>query len=265
MRGESTDRLTDPQSIDMDAANASKPPDEVAVLLPAAGAGRRLGGTPKQFRTLGEHPVLVQVLLLFEHHPSVGHAVVAAPTDRVTQVTDRLQAEGLSVLTAVVGGGDSRQASVRHALRAAPDPVDTVLVHDAARPFVSGAQVGAVLQGIEAEGAASLAIPVADTLRRGTDHHLGETVPRDNLYRMQTPQGFRRSWLEDAHRRAATEQDVATDDVALVQNVGHDVVPVPGSRRNFKITTPDDWALAQQLWPAWRDDPERTRGPSEST
>ena len=249
----------------MDAADPLGPPDEVAVLLPAAGAGRRLGGTPKQFRMLGDHPVLAQVLLLFEHHPSVGHAVVAAPTDRVTSVTDRLQAEGLSVLTAVVEGGDSRQASVRHALRAVPDPVTTVLVHDAARPFVSAAQVQAVLRRVQADGAASLATPVADTLRRGTDEQLGETVPRDDLYRMQTPQGFWRSWLEAAHRRAAAEGEEATDDVALVQNAGHDVVPVAGSRRNFKITTPDDWALAQQLWPAWREDPERTRLPSEST
>lgn len=248
----------------MDAADALRAPETIAVLLPAAGAGRRLGGTPKQFRMLGAHPVLVQVLLLFEHHPSVGHAVVAAPTDRVTPVTDRLQAEGLSVLTAVVEGGDSRQASVRHALRAVPDPVDTILVHDAARPFVSAAQVRAVLGRVQSDGAASLAIPVADTLRRGTDEELGETVPRDDLYRMQTPQGFRRAWLEAAHRRAATEGEEATDDVALVQNIGHDVVPVPGSRRNFKITTPEDWALAQQLWPAWRDDPNRTRLPADS-
>jgi 2-C-methyl-D-erythritol 4-phosphate cytidylyltransferase len=208
--------------------------------------------------------MLVQVLLLFEHHPSVGHAVVAAPTDQVTPLTDRLQSEGLSVLTAVVGGGDSRQASVRHALRAVPDPVETVLVHDAARPFVSAAQVRAVLTHVQTHGAASLAIPVADTLRRGTAEQLGETVPRNDLYRMQTPQGFRRSWLEAAHRHAAAEETLATDDVALVQNIGHDVVPVRGSRRNFKITTPEDWALAQQLWPAWHDDPDRTRLPSDA-
>jgi len=247
----------------MDAAEPPSPPEEVAVLLPAAGAGRRLGGTPKQFRTLGDHPVLVQVLLLFEQHPSVGHAVVAASSDRITQVTDRLRAEGLSVLTAIVEGGDSRQASVRHALRAVPTPVETVLVHDAARPFVSAAQVEAVLRAVEAAGAASLAVPVADTLRRATAETLGETVPRRDLYRMQTPQGFRRAWLEDAHRRAMGDEAGAPDDVALVQNLGHDVVPVTGSRRNFKITTPDDWTLAQQLWPAWKDDPARTRLPSE--
>ncbi|WP_103019140.1 2-C-methyl-D-erythritol 4-phosphate cytidylyltransferase [Salinibacter altiplanensis] len=239
----------------MDPADAR--PDDVAVLIPAAGKGRRLGGRPKQFRTLGEHPVLVQVLLSFERHPAVGHAVVAAPEDRVAEVTDRLEAEGLSVLTAVVRGGENRQASVRHALRAVPDPVDTVLVHDAARPFVAAAQVQAVVQASRADGAASLAVPVADTLRRGGDDQFGDTIPRSDLYRMQTPQGFRRGWLEQAHRRASSADGTATDDVALVQRLDREVVPVSGSRRNFKITTPDDWALARELWPGWKDAPER--------
>lgn len=241
----------------MDAAEARARSDEVAVLIPAAGRGRRLGGQPKQFRVLGEHPVLVQVLLSFERHPAVGHAVVAAPEDQVADVTDRLRAAGLSVLTAVVGGGADRQASVRHALRAVPDPVDAVLVHDAARPFVAAAQIGAVVQAVRADGAASLAVPVADTLRRGDGDRFGDTVSRRALYRMQTPQGFRRGWLEEAHRRAATDDVASTDDVALVQRVGHAVTQVSGSRRNFKITTPDDWTLAQQLWPSWRDAPER--------
>jgi len=250
----------------MDVADARARSDEVAVLIPAAGKGRRLGGQPKQFRTLGEHPVLMQVLLSFERHPAVGHAVVAAPEPRVTDVTDRLQAEGLSVLTAVVGGGADRQSSVRHALRAVPDPVDTVLVHDAARPFVAAAQVQAVVQAVRTDGAASLAVPVADTLRRGDADRLGDTISRDGLYRMQTPQGFRRAWLEHAHRRASSRDVTVTDDVALVQRLEHEVVPVSGSRRNFKITTPDDWALAQALWPTWKNAPERfDLSPSKST
>ncbi|PSQ73658.1 MAG: 2-C-methyl-D-erythritol 4-phosphate cytidylyltransferase [Bacteroidetes bacterium QH_9_64_21] len=241
----------------MTSVTESPTPDRVAVLVPAAGQGRRLGGTPKQFRTLGEHPLLVQVLLLFEQHPAVGHVVVAAPSGREGKVTDRLRTEGLSTLTAVVRGGEHRQASVRHALRAVPDPVDTVLVHDAARPFVSAAQVQAVVQAIREHGAAALAVPVADTLRRGGDGAFGDTIPRDDLYRMQTPQGARRAWLEEAHRQAVADDIVATDDVALVQRIGHDVHRVSGSRRNFKITTPEDWALAQHLWPAWTDDPDR--------
>jgi len=243
----------------MNGPDSASAPADVAVLVPAGGEGRRMGGTPKQFRTLGERPLLIQILLLFEQHPSVGHVVVAAPAGRVEAVTDRLRVEGLGTLTAVVEGGDSRQASVRHALRAVPDRVEVVLVHDAARPFVSVRQVGAVIEAVRVQGAASLAVPVADTLRRGADDIFGDTVSRDDLYQMQTPQGARRDWLETAHRRAAARGESATDDVALVQRAGHEVRLVPGHRRNFKITTAEDWALAQQLWAAWRDDPDRLR------
>ncbi len=237
--------------------------NEVAVLMPAAGEGRRLGGVRKQFRTLGERPLLVQVLLAFERHPRVGHLIVAVPEEHVREVSDRLQAEGLSKLTAVVSGGDSRQDSVRHALRAVPAPVEVVLVHDAVRPFVSASQIQKVIEGVREQGAAALAVPVVDTLRTAQDDVFGDTVPREDLYRMQTPQGFRRAWLEDAHRAAAEgEGPPATDDVSLVQRTDREVALVRGSRRNFKITTQADWHLAQQLWGSWVNDPERLSSPS---
>jgi len=243
----------------MPAPNPSNSAREVAVLVPAAGEGRRLGGDRKQFRTLGNRPLLVQVLHVFERHPDVGHLVVAVPENVVSDVSSRLQAEGLSALTAVVSGGDSRQASVRHALRAVPAPVEIVLVHDAVRPFVTGDEVRRVVRQTRTHGAAALAVPVADTLRAAADDTVfGDTVPRAGLYRMQTPQGFRRHWLEDAHATAAETGDPATDDVGLVQRTGRDVRVVQGSRRNFKITTPPDWHFAQQLWAPWTQDPDRT-------
>lgn len=226
---------------------------EVAVLVPAAGKGTRLGGTRKQFRTLGGQPLLIQTLRTFERHPAVHHLVVAAPPDQVRDTSDALQAAGLTKLLAVVGGGDSRQASVRLALRAVPSAADVVLVHDAVRPFVTADSIAAVIEAVRRRGAAALAIPVADTLRRVDDDTFEETVPRANLYRMQTPQGARRTVFEAAHRHAARDGVTATDDVELVQQLGHDVRIVPGSARNFKITTPEDWALAQQLWPHWNE------------
>lgn len=241
-----------------DAQNTGDP-NEVAVVVPAAGEGRRLGGPRKQFRTLGERPLLVQVLRVFERHPAVGHLVVAVPEAHVQEVSDRLQEDGLTKLGAVVSGGESRQASVQNALRAVPAPVEVVLVHDAVRPFVQAPRVTAVIQQTRAHGAAAPALPVADTLREAEDTVFGTTVSRDGLYRMQTPQGFRRAWLEEAHRTAAQAGDdaPATDDVGLVQRAGRPVHRVEGDRRNFKITTPGDWQMAQQLWAAWANDPDR--------
>lgn len=224
---------------------------EVAVLVPAAGRGTRLGGRRKQFRTLGGKPLLVQTLQAFERHPSVTHLIVAAPHDDVDAVSDRLRAEGITKLSAVVSGGDSRRASVRHALRAVPRAINVVLVHDAVRPFIPATAIQAVITAVRKQGAGALAIPVADTLRRGASGTFGDTVPRDDLFRMQTPQGFRHDWLADAHRAAAASDASATDDVALVQRLGHPVHIVEGDPRNFKITTPGDWTLAQQVWPDW--------------
>jgi 2-C-methyl-D-erythritol 4-phosphate cytidylyltransferase len=175
----------------------------------------------------------------------------------VQEVSDRLQAEGFTKLSAVVSGGDSRQASVHNGLGAVPAPVEVVLVHDAVRPFVPGRRVTAVIQEARAHGAAAPALPVADTLREADDTLFGETVPRSGLYRMQTPQGFRRAWIEEAHRAAAQAEAPATDDVGLVQGIGRPVRLVEGDRRNFKITTPGDWQMAQQLWTAWTNDPDR--------
>ena len=223
-------------------------PGAVAVLVPAGGAGSRLGGQRKQYRTLGGQWVLVHTLRAIDAHAAVDHLVVAAPADALAATTDKLRAAGLSTLTAVVAGGDSRQGSVRNALRAVPSAVTITLVHDAVRPFVRAEAITQVIAATRAHGAAALALPVADTLRRSAGETFGKTVDRAGLFRMQTPQGFRRDWLETAHRAAASQGRTATDDVALVQRQGHAVRIVRGSRRNFKITTPEDWALAQTLW-----------------
>ena len=212
-----------------------------------------MGGAPKQFRELGGKPLLVQTLRVFERHPDVGAVVVAAPVGEVDGLREMLRGEGLAKPTDVVAGGATRQTSVALALAAVPAQTDVVLVHDAVRPFAEAAHVRAVIEAARTSGAAALAVPVADTLRRGTGAGaFGETVPRQGLYRMQTPQGFRRGWLQAAHEAARRDGLVATDDVELVQRLGHAVQIVLGSTRNFKITTPADWELAQALWGALR-------------
>ncbi len=217
----------------------------VAVLIPAAGRGARMGGTRKQFRALGGKPVLVQTLLVFERHPEVDYLVVAAPADAVEQLREALVNEGLTKLAAVVSGGASRQDSVGCALAAAPEDTGVILVHDAVRPFVVPDHISTAIAAVRTHGAAALAVPVVDTLRRGTDGQFGATVPRDGLYRMQTPQGCRHDWFEQAHARAREHGYQATDDVDLVQQAGFPVQIIAGSIDNIKITTPDDWVQAQ--------------------
>lgn len=228
---------------------------QVAVIIPAAGQGTRLGGHRKQFRVLGGKSVLVQTLLVFERHARVDHIVVATPPDAVEPLSDELRRVGISKLFDVVAGGDSRQASVRAALSALPEEVDVVLIHDAVRPFVRMSSVEQVIEKTRQTGAASLALAISDTVRRieaiDGEMRFGDTVPREELVRVQTPQGFRKDWLVEAHGKAVSGKWEATDDVHLVQKLGHAVVPVPGSIMNMKITTPEDWEAALRYWPEW--------------
>ncbi|GIV60473.1 2-C-methyl-D-erythritol 4-phosphate cytidylyltransferase [Rhodocaloribacter litoris] len=233
----------------------------VAVLVPAAGTGRRMGGPRKQFRQLGGRPLLVQTLLVFERHPEVDRIVVAVPPGAVVSLEATLRGAGVHKLQAVVPGGGTRQASVGAALQALPDDVAIVLVHDAVRPFVRREDVSRVLDHVRRHGAAALALPVSDTLRYGLEGFFGETVPREGLFRMQTPQGFRRDWFEEAHAAARRDGVQATDDVELVQRLGHAVAIVPGSEQNVKLTTAGDWEWARRFWPQWAAEiPEEAAG-----
>ncbi len=220
----------------------------VAVLIPAGGRGIRLGGPRKQFRRLGDEPVLVHTLRVFDRHPDVAHLVVAVPEEARKALLVELRRVGLTKLTAVVAGGQSRCESVRAALAATPPEAGILLVHDAVRPFVDARDIGAVVQGVRRSGAAALGIAVTDTMRYGEDGRFGESVSRKGLYRMQTPQGFRRDWFERAHRLAEERRLAATDDVEIVMQVGQSVEIIAGSWRNLKITTPEDWEFAQLLW-----------------
>ena len=220
----------------------------VGVVLPAGGAGRRMGGdVPKQFRVLGGAPVLVQTLRAFARH-GLDAAVVVVPAGEEGATADLLREH--SAEAAVVAGGPTRQASVANGVAALPAEVDLVLAHDAVRPFVSQAVIARVVEAARQGGAAAAAVPVADTLRQGGAGPLfGETVQRDGLWAMQTPQGARRDWLARAAANAG--RTVATDEVGLLQSAGYPVRIVEGDARNVKLTRPSDWLLAEALWEGW--------------
>lgn len=220
-------------------------------MVPAGGSGSRMaapGAPSKQFRRLGDAPVLVQTVRAFGHHPEVGPVVVVVPAGEEARAASVLAEHGAEA--AVVTGGPTRQASVRNGLTALPEAVRLVLVHDAVRPFVSAAVISRVLDAVRTGGAAAAAVRVADTLREGGDGpQFGATVPREGLWAMQTPQGVRRDWLEDAYARAGGT--ATTDEVGLLQIAGYAVGIVAGDTRNVKITQPSDWALAEALWATW--------------
>jgi 2-C-methyl-D-erythritol 4-phosphate cytidylyltransferase len=219
---------------------------DVGVLLPAGGRGERAGaGVPKQFRPIGGVPMLLRAIRPFAAHPRVRAIVVALPEDAVEPPPPWL-ASLLGDRLRVVAGGATRAASVRAALAALDPECRIVLVHDAARPFVATDEIDAVVAAAEQGTGAVAAIPVSDTLKRSDDGwRITATEPRLGLWRALTPQGFPRRLLEGAYRSAGDLDP--TDDAALVEAAGGTVVLVPGRTTNIKITTADDFRVAEAM------------------
>ncbi|RTR29092.1 2-C-methyl-D-erythritol 4-phosphate cytidylyltransferase [Deinococcus radiophilus] len=239
-----------------------------AALIPAAGSGTRLGHGPKAAVTVGGRSLLAWAVGALQPH--VAEVVVALPAGLA--LPDDVP-KGVRTVT----GGATRQESVRRLLEAVS--AEHVLIHDSARPFLTADLIGAVQAAVRRTGAATAALPVADSLVLGgqkaesggqrvesgaeqTDHQPStlnphhfwiEGVPREDLWAVQTPQGFRRELLHYAHTYAAAEGHAATDDAGLVARLGHTVELVEGDARLLKVTRAGDLALAEALAAAWQD------------
>ncbi|MEU4336395.1 2-C-methyl-D-erythritol 4-phosphate cytidylyltransferase [Micromonospora lupini] len=220
------------------------PRGDVAVLVPAAGAGVRLGpGRPKALRLLAGEPLLVHAVRRLAAAASVHTIVVAAPAAEVAGVRELLAPVAPVI---VVPGGAERQASVAAALAAVPAGPTIILVHDAARALTPPELVESVAAAVRGGRAAVIPVlPVVDTIKEvDADEVVLGTVDRAALRAVQTPQGFRRSVLTAAHAAAG---DPLTDDAGLVEKQGVAVSCVPGSEYALKITRPFDLALAEHL------------------
>ena len=238
--------------------SASAVRQNLAIVLVAAGRGERVGGAvPKQFVPFGGEPLFLHSLRTLQRTRLAQRTVVVVPAQWEARVAGWLQQAGLAA-DAIVTGGATRQQSVQHGLacvRQHPDWSCThVLIHDAARPFVSAEMIRSVVAAVHASGAATLAVPVSDTLMRARkseaqdddDPHAGEVVDRNGMWAIQTPQVFELAVLERAHQAAASAGP-ATDDGSLVLALGLPVRFVPGAWWNLKVTHPEDFDKAQLI------------------
>lgn len=216
----------------------------VAALVPAAGAGLRLGAGPKAFIEVGGRTLLEHAAVLLA--PFADELVFAVPAGREADARallgERIEVDAWTVAVAIVRGGSERQQTVDRLLDASSSP--WLLVHDAARPLTPAAVVRRVLEATRMNGAATAGLPVADTLH---DLDRDRPVPRDALRAVQTPQGFARDLLVEAHREARARGRTATDDADLVRALDHPVSWVEGSPWSHKLTRPADLPWLEAL------------------
>ncbi len=222
----------------------------VCTLIPAAGKGSRMAHSVKKpYLKLAEKPILAHTIQCFEQNSAVDAIfVIVDQADFSECHATVLHPCAFTKVQKLVEGGETRQMSVYNGIRALSADVDFVIVHDGVRPFVTDEIIFACLAAADECGAAVAAVPVKDTIKvANADSFIVETPAREQLWAVQTPQVFRKSLLEEAHQTAQARQLTATDDAALVEQLGFPVKLVKGSYANLKITTPIDLQVAEVL------------------
>jgi 2-C-methyl-D-erythritol 4-phosphate cytidylyltransferase/2-C-methyl-D-erythritol 2,4-cyclodiphosphate synthase len=236
----------------------------VAIIVAAGRGSRAPGDLPKQYRQLAGMSVLAHGMSVYLVHPGIDAVLPVIHRDDLAHYEAIAAKLPSAKLLPPVFGGESRQQSVMAGLEvSSARPPGCVLIHDAARPLISADVVGRVLAALDKHPGCLAALPLADTLKEEAGGRVARTLDRRGLWRAQTPQGFRYAAILAAHRAARDSgRDDFTDDAAIAEWAGLDVALVAGSERNIKLTTPEDFAMAERLL---RDVPAPSRDIRQGT
>jgi len=214
-------------------------------IIVAAGDSRRMG-FDKLFAAIAGKPVLAHTMRAFERANAVDGIIIVAREDRHDEIKTMVRDENFKKVRSIIPGGKRRQDSVRAGLDHLESSARYVAVHDAARPLITAEQIERVFVQCQIHGAAALAEPINDTLKRADARLVvTEAVDRHQLYAMQTPQIFERQLIEEAYRTVYAKDIFVTDEVSAVERLGREVALILNDDFNFKITYPRDLPLAE--------------------
>ena len=220
---------------------------KVGAIIPAAGRGKRIGASiPKQFLEIQGRPLLHHTLTVFASCKLIDYVVLVMPRADVDEVEEDW-INKYKIVQEVVVGGEQRQDSVYNGFNSLEKGTDIVVVHDGVRPFTTPQMITATVEAAQQHGAAITAIPVSDTVKQAADGFVKQTVSRDGLWRVQTPQAFQHGLLQQAFKKAKKDSYYGTDEGSLVEYLGERVKIVPGSELNIKITRKEDLVLGESL------------------
>jgi 2-C-methyl-D-erythritol 4-phosphate cytidylyltransferase len=225
---------------------------KAAVLIMAGGSGERFAaesdaGAPKQLAPLAGRAMIAWSTEVFARAARVAHIVVVLPTELEASAGAALSPDALRKVHAITPGGETRQESVFNGLRALPEGVTHVLIHDAARPCVSSALIERALDALGAHDAVVPAVAATDTLIRDYQGRVDAVIDRVHVAGVQTPQAFRFELIVRAHREAKVRGLASSDDGSLVLALGEPVHTIPGERTNIKVTFREDVAIAEAI------------------
>jgi 2-C-methyl-D-erythritol 4-phosphate cytidylyltransferase len=220
---------------------------KVGAIIPAAGCGKRIGGsTPKQFIEFKGKPLLHHTLMVFSSCELVDYVILVMPqADADSQGKDWLSK--YKIVKKIVVGGKQRQDSVYNGFNSLDELTEIVVVHDGVRPFTTPQMIISTVEEARKYGAAITAIPVSDTIKKVADGFVEKTIIRDGLWRVQTPQAFKYDLLKEAFQKAQRDSYYGTDEGSLVEYLGKPVRIVSGSELNMKITHKEDLIIGESL------------------
>ena len=223
------------------------PKDGIPAIIVAAGSFTRMEGVNKQLAEISGIPVIVRTLMAFENSSLVSSIILVVRADDVFSMQLLTEKYGITKLTDIVCGGNCRQESVVKGLSRVSVTAEKVLIHDGARPLVDGETIERVAKGLDSFSAVTCAVPIVDTVKRvDTNGQVLETLNRDGLVSVQTPQGVRVTDYKSALEKAE-DLSAFTDDMSIMEKAGFKVLTVMGSRDNIKITTKRDISFAESL------------------
>lgn len=218
-----------------------------SAVVVAAGSARRMEGIDKVLTPLGELPVLVHTLRVFQQCPDIAEIIVVTREDLMVEVGSICQDFALTKVRKVIKGGKERIHSVQAGLSEVREDAELIAIHDGARPLLPPDVLEEVLHRAAQTGAAAPAVPITDTVKRSENGLAVETVDRSTLFAVQTPQVFQADLIRAAVQKALEDGEVLTDDCAAVERLGMKVSLTRGSRENLKLTTPFDLIVGEAI------------------
>ena len=222
---------------------------KVTAIIVAAGSGKRIGGAvKKQFLQIKEKPILIYTLERFQQCSDVDDVILVVPKTEIAVLEEQVFANiHLNKVRQIISGGRERYYSVFEGLKVVPENTDFVAVHDGVRPLITVEKISQVIRAAMQHGSAILGVTPKDTIKSVKSGFVRETVDRNCLVAVQTPQVFKKDILVSAYHFALNNKQFATDDSALVEKLGHRVFVVPGDYDNIKITSAEDLLIAEKL------------------
>tara|TARA_B110000438_G_scaffold5537_1_gene5520 strand:- start:1251 stop:1931 length:681 start_codon:yes stop_codon:yes gene_type:complete len=220
---------------------------KITAIIPAAGGGERFG-EKKQLKLLNGRPLIFHTIQPFIKSELINEIIVVLPKDDVNQMARELKSTLTSKKIKVVPGGETRQQSVNNGLINSDKESELICIHDGVRPFVTSTLIQKVIKASVGHDGAILALPSSDTIKKVMEDQILETLPRETIWRAQTPQVFQKPALEEAIQIAIDENLEGTDEASILEKIGYQIGFIEGSPLNIKITTKEDWIFAKAIY-----------------